>query len=226
MALTEEEKAAWREKLEHAKERALSRKNFSRDVKEELDGLEKDLTGFDPDFLAEILRQLAAAMVPDGNNALRLRFARSILKIVKPDNPIKMLLVTQIIVSHLATMNVAELMHFSKTPEHVNCYGNIYSKLARTSAAQIEALHRLSSGGEQRFNVSVEEGGQAIVGNVTHNSGSSGTIEFVKPPLSLSDQSGTKMRIIEPDDQSATTVPRIELDQEPAPSKTKRRRRA
>ena len=224
MALTDEEIASWREKLEHAKERDLSRKKFSRDVKEELDGLEKDLTEFDPDFLAEILRQLAAAMIPDGNNALRLRFARSILKIVKPDDPIKMLLLIQIIASHLATMNVAELMHFSKGPEHVNCYGNIFSKLARTSAAQIEAFYRLGSGGEQRFNVSVT--GQAMVGTFNHNSGSSGTIESAKPPLSLSDQSDIPMPIIEPDDQSATTVPRTEQDQVPAPSAKRRRRRA
>ena len=224
-ALTKEQIALWREKLEHAKERDLSRKNFSRDVKEELDGLEKDLTGFDPDFLAEILRQLAAAMIPDGNNALRLRFSRSILKIVKPDDPIKMLLLIQIIASHLATMNVAELMHFSKGPEHVNCYGNIFSKLARTSA-QIEALYRLGSGAEQRFNVSVAEGGRAIVGNINHNSGSSGTIESAKPPLALSDQSGTAMPVILPNDQSAATVPGIEQNELPAPSAKRRRRRA
>jgi len=69
LALTEEEIAFVGKNLRLA----LSRKKFFPDVKEELDGLEKDLTGFDPDFVAEILRQLAAAMVPDGNNALRLR---------------------------------------------------------------------------------------------------------------------------------------------------------
>ena len=134
--------------------------------------------------MAEILRQLAAAMVPDGNNALRLRFARSLLKTVKPGDQMQMLQVTQIIVIHLATMNVAELMHTSRTPEHINCYGNIFNKLARTSAAQIETLQRLRPGIEQNFTVSVNEGGRAIVG-ITHNSGSSGTIESAKPPLSL-----------------------------------------
>lgn len=174
--------------------------------------------------MAEILRQLAAAMVPDGNNALRLRFARSLLKTVKPGDQMQMLQVTQIIVIHLATMNVAELMHTSRTPEHINCYGNIFNKLARTSAAQIETLQRLRPGIEQNFTVSVNEGGRAIVG-ITHNSGSSGTIESAKPPLSLSDQSGTKMRIIKPDDHLAT-MPRLEQHQEPAPGTTRRRRRA
>jgi hypothetical protein len=174
--------------------------------------------------VAEILRQLAAAMVPDGNNALRLRFARSLLKTVKPGDQMQMLQVTQIIVIHLATMNVAELMHTSRTPKHINCYGNIFNKLARTSAAQIETLQRLRPGIEQNFTVSVNEGGRAIVG-ITHNSGSSGTIESAKPPLSLSDQSGTKMRIIKPDDHLAT-MPRLEQHQEPAPGTTRRRRRA
>jgi Enolase, N-terminal domain len=45
------------------------------------------------------------------------------------------------------------------------------NKLARTFAAQVEALKRYRSGGEQTVrveHVTVNEGGQAIVGTVTH----------------------------------------------------------
>jgi hypothetical protein len=45
-----------------------------------------------------------------------------------------------------------------------------FNKLARTFAAQVEALKRYRSGGEQKMTVQhvhVAEGGQAIVGNVS-----------------------------------------------------------
>jgi hypothetical protein len=45
-----------------------------------------------------------------------------------------------------------------------------FNKLARTFAVQMEALKRYRTGGEQKVtvqHVSVNEGGQAIVGNVT-----------------------------------------------------------
>ena len=46
-----------------------------------------------------------------------------------------------------------------------------FNKLARTFAAQVEALRRHRTGGEQKVtveHVTVNEGGQAIVGNVSH----------------------------------------------------------
>ena len=119
MALTEEEIAAWRKKLEIGKERALSRKTFSRDVKDELDGLEKDLTGFDPDFLAEVLRQLTESLRRyDGNNALRLRFARSIIKTVKPGDQMQMLLVIQMIAVHFNNDSWRTFEYFKNPRAH------------------------------------------------------------------------------------------------------------
>ena len=47
---------------------------------------------------------------------------------------------------------------------------NAFNKLARTFAAQVEALKRYRSGGEQKMTVQhvhVAEGGRAIVGNVS-----------------------------------------------------------
>jgi hypothetical protein len=49
-----------------------------------------------------------------------------------------------------------------------------FNKLARTFAAQVEALKRYRTGGEQRVivqHVNVNEGGQAIVGAVNHPGG-------------------------------------------------------
>ena len=56
---------------------------------------------------------------------------------------------------------------FPITPERK---ARAFNKLARTFAAQVEALKRYRSGGEQKMTVQhvhVAEGGQAIVGNVS-----------------------------------------------------------
>ena len=52
-----------------------------------------------------------------------------------------------------------------------------FNKLARTFASQVEALKRYRSKGEQKMiveHVTVNEGGQAIVGNVTAKGGGGG----------------------------------------------------
>ena len=89
------------------------------------------------------------------------------------------------------------------------------------------ALQRWRSGPEQKVtvqNVSVSDGGQAIVGNVTQNTVDKDKAGVTKSPPLITDQSGTAMPIIEPDEQSATTVPRIEQNQQPAPAIRRRRR--
>jgi hypothetical protein len=178
--------------------------------------------------LSVINNQLATLSVTKNGSAVGHSFVRSVLKEASPGNQPVMLLVTQMLTVHDATMSSAKSLGEAKTPEQVNTYGNLFNKLARTFTAQVETLERLHSGNQQKVtvqNVSVTEGGQAIVGNVTHSSGSSGTTESEKPPLSPSDQSGTAIPIIEPDDQSATTVPRMEQNEQPAPKATRRKRR-
>ena len=60
------------------------------------------------------------------------------------------------------------LAHVENIPQQDSA-SNAFNKLARTFAAQVEALKRYRSGGEQKMTVQhvhVAEGGQAIVGNV------------------------------------------------------------
>ena len=52
-----------------------------------------------------------------------------------------------------------------------------FNKLARTFAVQVEALKRYRTGGEQKVtvqHVTVNEGGQAIVGSVSPRAGGAG----------------------------------------------------
>lgn len=75
----------------------------------------------------------------------------------------------------VATHEVAmEMLTRAKQAEYVptlqEC-GSLATKLLRTYTAQVEALARLRRGGEQRVivqHVNVNDGGQAIVGAVSH----------------------------------------------------------
>ena len=138
MAITHERNRFSRDKLEFEKEKVPGRKKFPSDVNQELDALEKELTGYgyDPEFSAEILRQIAESLVRcDGNDRLRLRFARSIIKGVTSGNQFEMLLVVQMIGVHGATMTLTALVNASKDPDYIESYGNVCNKFARTYVA-------------------------------------------------------------------------------------------
>jgi hypothetical protein len=70
---------------------------------------------------------------------------------------------------HKATMTFARRLAQVENIPQQDSASNAFNKLARTFAAQMEALKRYRSGGEQKMTVQhvhVAEGGQAIVGNV------------------------------------------------------------
>ena len=81
------------------------------------------------------------------------------------------MLAAQMAATHNATMTFARrLAHVENIPQQDSAE-RAYNKLARTFAAQVEALKRYRSAGEQTVRVEhvhVHEGGQAIVGSVAH----------------------------------------------------------
>src|SRR5262245_20901932 len=136
------------EKLQAEKDKLRSSRNEKK-LQAEIDKarelVKKDFSGFDAFFSYGILAQLSSlkcGKFDDVDDAMKLAFERSILKTVTPGNQIEMLLVTQLISVHHAMMNFARLLAHSKTPEEIERYGNIFNKLARTFAAQTEALQR------------------------------------------------------------------------------------
>ena len=71
---------------------------------------------------------------------------------------------------HMAIMTFARRLAGAETIPQQDSAERAFNKLARTFAAQMEALKRYRTGGEQKVtvqHVNVGEGGQAIVGNVT-----------------------------------------------------------
>ena len=68
-------------------------------------------------------------------------------------------------------MTFARRLANADTLEQRDSAERTFNKLTRTFAAQVEALKRYRTGGEQKVtveHVTVNSGGQAIVGNVTH----------------------------------------------------------
>jgi hypothetical protein len=88
---------------------------------------------------------------------------------VEPQDGIEAMLATQMAVVHQATLKTARALRGVETIPQQDSASNAFNKLARTFAAQVEALKRYRSKGEQKVvveHVTVNEGGQAIVGQV------------------------------------------------------------
>jgi hypothetical protein len=132
----------------------------------------------DWDFLEGFLMQLADAgskgRKVDGRT---LNFMLSVVKGVKPRDQVEALLAAQMAAVHTAMMTFAwRLAHVETIPQQDSAE-RAFNKLGRTFAAQVEALKRYRSRGDQTVrveHVTVNEGGQAIVGNVAHRGGGNG----------------------------------------------------
>src|SRR5262249_19102261 len=100
-----------------------------------------------------------------------LNFMLSVIKGVEPRDQLETMLAAQMAVVHVVSMSFAR--HFAlieKLPQQDSAE-RAFNKLTRTIAMQMEALKRYRSRDEQKItlkHVTVAEGGQAIVGNVTH----------------------------------------------------------
>src|SRR3954467_10300210 len=88
--------------------------------------------------------------------------------------PHEAMLAGQMAAVHMAIMTFARrLSHLENIPQQDSAE-RAFKKLARTFAAQLEALKRYRTGGEQKVtvqHVTVNEGGQAVVGNITNRRG-------------------------------------------------------
>jgi hypothetical protein len=132
----------------------------------------KALTTGNVDFYGEILDQLAGASVHHGQVREReLNFMLAVVEGIQPKDQLETLLAAQMAVVHSLAMNMAGRMTDVFTIDQQEVTGRLINNLTRTFAAQLEALKRYRSNGEQKVtveHVTVNEGGKAIVGNVAH----------------------------------------------------------
>ena len=127
----------------------------------------------DRDAMHGILRQLVKASVngrkPD---AVNLAFMIAMVESIKPRDAVEAMLVAQMVSVHVMAMRCAHHLACAHDIAQQDSAGRALGRLARTFPAQIEALNRYRSNREPAVtvqNVSVGDGGNAIVGNVTQH---------------------------------------------------------
>ena len=130
----------------------------------------------DLDFLNSFIWQLIDAVSQCGeSDSLKskqraLNFVLSVVKGIAPNDQIEAMLAGQMAVTHVAMMMMSSLLTRSKNIAQQDSAERAFNKLARTFTSQTEALKRYRTGGQQKVtveHVTVNRGGQAIVGNVT-----------------------------------------------------------
>ncbi|MCP4621103.1 MAG: hypothetical protein GY844_32250 [Bradyrhizobium sp.] len=127
----------------------------------------------DRDAMDGILRQLVRASVNSGSpDEVNLSFMISMVKSLRPRDSVEAMLVAQMVSVHVMAMRCAQHLANAEDIAQHDSAARALGRLARTFPAQIEALGRYRSHGEPAItvqNVSVADGGNAIVGNVTQH---------------------------------------------------------
>lgn len=96
-------------------------------------------------------------------------FMLSVVQAIQPRDEIEAMLASQMAAVQMATMTFARRLAHVKNIQQQDSAERAFNRLARTFATQMEALKRYRTGGEQKVtvqHVNVNDGGQAIVGNV------------------------------------------------------------
>jgi len=132
----------------------------------------KALGTADIDFLMGLLGQISNAG-SQGRDPVGVNFMLAVIKGIQPRDQVEAMLASQMAAVHMASMTLAGRLAHVEDIRQQDSAERAFTKLTRTFAAQMEALKRYRTGGEQKVtvqHVTVSDGAQAIVGNVTHSS--------------------------------------------------------
>ena len=165
----------------------------------------------DFDFYRGLIDQLASAgSRGDQIDEHQLNFLLSVVKGIKPKDQLEAMLAAQMAAVHVATMTLGRDLTNVETIEQQDSADRAFNKLARTFTTQLEALKRYRTGGEQKVtvqHVSVSEGGQAIVGNVTQAAREPAPEKTAKSVPALTDAQQIPMTIIGEPERAPAAVP-------------------
>lgn len=104
-------------------------------------------------------------------------FTVSIVADINPRDAVERMLAVQMAATHVALIRSSRWLAGAETIPQVEAHYSGFNKLARTYAAQVEALRKHRNGGSQTVrveHVTVEAGAQAVVGNVQTGGGGNG----------------------------------------------------
>lgn len=131
-----------------------------------------DLGTCDPHFMAGVQNQVSII----GAHGCKLdevnsNFLLSVVRGVQPRDELEAMLAVQMGAIHQATMMMARRLNHVDMLQQQDAAERALNKLARTYSMQMDALKRYRTGGQQKVtveHVTVNAGGQAIVGAVAH----------------------------------------------------------
>jgi hypothetical protein len=166
----------------------------------------------DLDFTTGLIGQLTNAGSKGSEvDAQGVNFMLSIIQGIKPRDQVEAMLAAQMAAVHMATMTFARRLTTVDNIPQQDSAERAFNKLLRTYTTQMEALKRYRTGGEQKVtvqHVTVGEGGQAIVGNVTQGRREAAPDKAVATPLALTDAKMAPMPIVEAKSHVPIPVPR------------------
>jgi hypothetical protein len=142
------------------------------EAKKWLQRLNKALGTTSSDFVNASLFQIQAACRSPwgGISELAMNAALAMIEAAAPKDEIEGALAVQMACTHTAAMAVlAKLDVAFATERRVAAFGSAAARLMRAYAVQVEVLRRLRNGGQQVVRVEhvhVNQGGQAVIGNV------------------------------------------------------------
>lgn len=167
----------------------------------------------DPDFARGLLGQMlnTHSQGEDKIDGASLAFMLSVINGIKPKDQLESMLAAQMAAIHMATMKFAGRLSRVTTIPEQDSIERALNKLARTYSTQMEVLKRYRSGGEQNVtvqHVSVSDGGQAIVGNVTQVAHDTIPNKLENATRPLTDARQSAMEIVGDPERPAATVSR------------------
>jgi hypothetical protein len=177
----------------------------------------------DLDFYSGLVRQLADVTSVKGRIDERdLNFMLAVIKDIKAKDQVEAMLAAQMAVTHMTILNFARQLRHIETTQQMDSITRAFNQLQRTFTAQIEALKRYRTGGEQKVtvqHVSVSEGGQAIVGNVTQTASEPMPERATRAPPALTHSNEPPMPRLDDPERGAVAVEHGRKAPPPARSK-------
>jgi hypothetical protein len=127
-------------------------------------------------YVKGLVNQMLSAVGIEPGEEHTANFVATAVAGIHPRDEVEGMLAAQMAVTHTMSMTLARRLAKAETLPQQDSAARAFNQLTRTYAAQVEALRKYRTGGEQRVlvqHVNVSDGGQAIVGHVTGGRGAS-----------------------------------------------------
>jgi hypothetical protein len=129
----------------------------------------------DTEFYGGLIKQVAALTEPGKEfSEDAANFALGVIRCIEPRDEIEAMLAAQMAATHQLTMQTARRLALAGTYQGRDSAERAYNKLSRTYTTQMDALKRHRAKAQQIVRVervTVNEGGQAVVGDVSYERG-------------------------------------------------------